>query len=91
MKFLLPLLLLAGCATQPEPRLFTLTEPVRIMVLSRADLARFSRQTLGREVEAFSFPEERIIYVPWNGNLPDFNKLGHELAHLPEFLGHFHP
>lgn len=92
MKFLLPLLLLAGCVTQPEPRLFTLTAPVRIMVLSCADLARFSRQTLGREVAAFSLPEERIIYVPWadNGKQPDFYKLAHELAHLPEFLGHFH-
>jgi hypothetical protein len=59
------------------------------MAMSRADLARFSQQIVGREVEAFSLPELRIIYVPFDSaGRPDALRLGHEINHL--LFGHYH-
>jgi len=78
VKYLAAILLLTGCATQRPPKMFTVAAPVKIVV--------------GNSAASFCLPGERIISVPWGmDGKPDFYKLGHELWHLPELGGHFHP
>jgi hypothetical protein len=77
-----------GCASPRPDRLYQVQSPVTIVVTERERIGRMC----GRDtIVGTSFPDVRWIVVPWDGQHPDFYVLGHELWHLPELGGDYHP
>jgi hypothetical protein len=84
---------------EPTPlQVLQLAKPFTIILHDSSELRRYGSNRFGFAISGYCETNARILHVNYSGNkdmmgkpLPDFDTLGHEVWHLIEFGGTWHP